>query len=90
MLSAKELFGSIFSTAWEFFILLAFPVVACKVAVFFSSYQLSLTSIFILVTIAISRLLKVDEEEHEFKGHGRGKGCSCTALKVLAMRAVLR
>ena len=89
MLSAKELFGSIFSTAWEFFILRDFPVVACKVAVFFS-YQLSLTSIFILVTIAISRLLKVVEEEHEFKGHGRGKGCSCTALKVLAMRAVLR
>ena len=85
MLSAAELFGSIFSTAWEYFILRDFPVVACKVAVFFS-YQLSLTSVFILVTIAISRLVKVVEEEHEFRGHGRGKSCSCKALRNLIMK----
>ena len=72
--------------ALEFFILHHYPVVACKVAVF-CSYQFSLTSVFILVTIAISRLFKVVDEEHEFKGHGRGKRCSCKALKSLIMRA---
>ena len=73
-------------TVWELFIFRGDPSVPCKVAIFFS-YQFSITSGLILVTIAISHHFKVVQEEQGVRGHDRGKGCSYTALKVLAMRA---